>query len=54
MPLEWNALEELFCNPHSLTDVFSTIYEQIVWGQDSGLGSNPEVSSPYMLFCRTS
>ena len=54
MPLEWNALEGLFCNPYSLTDVFSTICEKNVWGQDSGLGSNPEVSRPYMLFCRTS
>jgi len=50
MPLEWNAPEGLFSNPHSLTDVFSTIYEQNVWGQGSGLGSIPEVARPYMLF----
>lgn len=50
MPLEWNAPEGLFSNRHCLTDVFSTIYEQSVWGQGSGLGSSPEVARPYMLF----
>jgi len=50
MPLEWNAPEGLFSNPHSLTDVFSTIYEQNVCGQGAGLGSNPEVAQPCMLF----
>jgi SAM-dependent methyltransferase len=50
MPLEWQAPQGLFPNRDDVGGVFKTIYDRSVWGGGSGLGSNPHVAKPYMMF----